>query len=220
MTGAIFFSDDLFMKNCVRKRETWKFCHKLKIFTLHTYVLWRDCSSRSENMALLCTRLTNIRYEEALSVTVLIILQNEKSYKPSKDLRRQQLCPSNFLIQVQLSLKQWRSLGSKLRVLGGRSPDSKSVVKPRLENSQGGAKKIKEVPINTMFMSTNTMFKRTNTMFTKVMITNTMIMSTNTKETIVMSTNTMYIWRCPIKQHPMYLCKKTSYISALVTNSS
>ena len=84
-------------------------------------------------------------------------------------------------------------MGSKLRVLGERSPDSKSVVKPRLENSQGGAKKIKEVPINTMFMSTNTMFKKTNIKFTIVMSTNTMIMSTNTKETIVMSTNTMYI---------------------------
>ena len=91
-------------------------------------------------------------------------------------------------------------MGSKLRVLEGRSPDSKSVVKPRLENSQGGAKKIKEVPINTMFMSTNTMFKRTNTKETIVMSTNTIIMGTNTiimgtntKETIAMSTNIMYI---------------------------
>ena len=78
-------------------------------------------------------------------------------------------------------------MGSKLRVLGERSPDSKSVVKPRLENSQGGAKKIKEVPINTMFMSTNTMFKRTNTKFT-------IVMSTNTKFTIFMNTNTIYIY--------------------------
>ena len=83
---------------------------------------------------------------------------------------------------------------SKLRVLGGRSPDSKSVVKPRLENSQGGAKKIKEVPINTMFMSTNTMFKRTNTMFTILLSTNTIFINTNT---IYMSTRVaqaMVIW--------------------------